>query len=604
MVAVSGRLKLLRRLAFTAAATVIVGASCTQAEPTVDEKTTTTLLVVASPSVQSASTVAPVTKPHGGSLVAVESADRVDLEEVEDNLAAIAHLSDGRRGWHVRRWAGERWVPGLLAQIPSVENGQVRLNDDGSMTVRYEIHPDAVWEDGTAITGADFAFTYEFVMANFDALVELGAELGGTPTWIDLFPQIGPESFVVVANSFEYRAPVATRSWVDLFDVVIPKHQVQTTDLAPWLEHSWQSAGPWLNEFNTPFAEGDSGFPETVRSRNDQYWVTDPVTEQRLPFLDEVRTVYVPRSEAWDYFLATDEADLMTHVVTTETIDDIVAMDLIVNPLGATFEHIGFAFGPSRLDANSDSLVAHLMFRQAIAHALDRDRIAQEVYGGQIDAIDSYVTVFSPSASGDAWSQFDYDPARSRDLLGGLCAELERDCELQPLTLTYSTTDLFWRPPTAELVREMLAEVGIEVTVDADHANLGDIAAYEAIQFAWFLGQPGLESLVDIHKVFAPDSPSNPYSWGTEDSTTQNVAAARFAEIQAAMATTLDDDQLRQLIREAEQILADELVIIPLFPQGWADIWKPDRVSGPEVAVNATRYDGTLESRYRIDVDG
>ena len=89
--------------------------------------------------------------------------------------------------------------------------------------------------------------------------------------------------------------------------------------------------------------------------------------------------------------------DFILHAVTAETVQSVVENDLVMLPTGANFEHFAFNFGPGRFDANPDSLIEHSAFREAIAHAINRDRIADVVYGGKIDAIDSYVEVFSPS---------------------------------------------------------------------------------------------------------------------------------------------------------------------------------------------------------------
>ena len=67
-------------------------------------------------------------------------------------------------------------------------------------------------------------------------------------------------------------------------------------------------------------------------------------------------------------------------------------------------------------------------------------------------------------------------------------------------------------------------------------------------------------------------------------------------------ATTFDDIELAALISEAEQILADELVFIPLYPFGIGDFWKPNRMFGPESQIAATDYIGSWEAFYRIDL--
>ena len=56
-------------------------------------------------------------------------------------------------------------IPDLAAALPTVANGGVAVDSDGTTRVTFEIREEAVWENGTPITGDDVAFTYEALMA-------------------------------------------------------------------------------------------------------------------------------------------------------------------------------------------------------------------------------------------------------------------------------------------------------------------------------------------------------------------------------------------------------------------------------------------------------
>ena len=55
-------------------------------------------------------------------------------------------------------------VPDAVTRLPTQQNGGVILDADGTMSVRYEIREDAVWADGTPISGDDFEFTLETIL--------------------------------------------------------------------------------------------------------------------------------------------------------------------------------------------------------------------------------------------------------------------------------------------------------------------------------------------------------------------------------------------------------------------------------------------------------
>ena len=71
-------------------------------------------------------------------------------------------------------------IPELVTELPTTGNGGVTVNEDGTMTVNYQIRDEAVWSDGTPISGDDFAFTVDLLQtpeadAGFRIEVELRA---------------------------------------------------------------------------------------------------------------------------------------------------------------------------------------------------------------------------------------------------------------------------------------------------------------------------------------------------------------------------------------------------------------------------------------------
>src|SRR6185295_1238735 len=54
-------------------------------------------------------------------------------------------------------------VPLLAADVPTVENGGVRLRGDGGMDVVWKLRPNITWHDGVPFTSADVRFTVEAI---------------------------------------------------------------------------------------------------------------------------------------------------------------------------------------------------------------------------------------------------------------------------------------------------------------------------------------------------------------------------------------------------------------------------------------------------------
>jgi ABC-type transport system substrate-binding protein len=190
-------------------------------------------------------------------------------------------------------------VPDLVVEFPSFDNGGLRVNDDGSVTVRYDIQPDAVWSDGVPVSGEDFAFTVEFVMGLGEQLAAAAEDPDSdaeffmvcgepqpilTPWETGVYAAVDPSSMSVADKSFEYTIPAeAAAYWPDLFWVVVPKHAVAGTDyLRDWRERMWPSPGPFV------VASLDREGHELVLDQNPIYWRTDPETGEALPRLDRI----------------------------------------------------------------------------------------------------------------------------------------------------------------------------------------------------------------------------------------------------------------------------------------------------------------------------
>ena len=132
-----------------------------------------------------------------------------------------------------------------------------------------------------------------------------------------------------------------------------------------------------------------------------------------------------------------------------------------------------------------------------------------------------------------------------------------------------------------------------------------DNGKWDLGEWAW-VGSPGLSGLISIHDVWDPEAPppdgSNYYRWGTEDSSVIDDATARFAEVRDEMNATIDNATLITLIEEAENILADELVILPLYARlVTAAVWA-DEISNFKHNPTQASHTWNVEYWFRTDL--
>ncbi len=486
-------------------------------------------------------------------------------------------------------------VPELLVETPTLANGGLVVNQDGSLTVHFDIRPAARWSDGTPVSGADFQFT-------LDTIVGLGD---------DANPGLSNQAYGEIIGSsftdktFEFTMPEASVRYELLFEVVIPKHAVEGSDLLnDWNTVVWPSAGPFvLGEWN----QSNS----MTLERNRRYWKKDAVTGQQLPYLDSITLAFYPfQFEEQRDVMLSRQAEVFGPNLTA-ILDELGPFEdagVTVNTYGGgVWEHLNFQFGPGRLTRNPNSANESLAFRKGVAHAVDREALTSDILDGRLGPIDSIVNVGHPGLSADPWAQYDYNPATATAHFAAAKAELG----LTEIDVIFTTTDSNdARVRLAELLGPMFDAAGVNYEAQLEGFTLffGTTildGTWDMGEFAW-IAQTGRQGPIAMLDIFDPEQDPiangfNHYRYGTADSSVNDAASARFAEIRDLVYASLDPAVIEPLILEAEQILADNVIAIPLYQRPrvllhWAD-------AAGNVVPNDSRqtFAWNVESWYRTD---
>jgi len=541
----------------------LVAAACGGDDDTAAEETTTT--TTEAPADTTTTTAAPTTttteafqKAYGGEVIIADDQEPPTLNPLVPggNNFIVAKIA---QGWisginDVDGFTLEQF-PVLLTELPTIGNGGLTVNADGTMTVRYTILDEAIWADGTPVSGADFLFTYETVMNPDSQANQI--------TYEDIIP----ESIVAGDKTFEYTMTAPTVQHEFIFGTVLPKHEVEGSDfVADWNDTAWVSSGPFIVD---EWAPGE--FVRLVR--NDNYWKTDPETGQQLPYLDSVIFTFIPETESLINAFKAREVDIINPPPATETIEELQALEsegASVEVLaGPIWEHLNFQFGPGAVERNPNSCNENINMRTAVAHAINKRLIVDELLAGQVEPLDSFVTAYSPTLSQDAWAQYAFDPAAAADAYATAVTETGKTCSSVFSTTSNNDT----RVKLSELFVGMFADAGIPYENQLEDSQLFfgetlDNGKWDLGEWAW-VGSPGFSNLVASLDLFDPEAPppdgSNYYRWGTEDSSVIDDATARYAALRDEANATVDTAELTALIAEGENILADQLVIIPLY---------------------------------------
>jgi peptide/nickel transport system substrate-binding protein len=210
-----------------------------------------------------------------------------------------------------------------------------------------------------------------------------------------------------------------------------------------------------------------------------------------------------------------------------------------------------------------------MKFRQAISCAIDRERIAREVYGGRAQPIYSLISTKNQKWNDPNIPRYSFDLARARALLAEAGMRLRNadgvmeDASGIPIEiLFYSNTGNPLRGKTAGMIQEDLKKLGIKVIhVPIDFQALATkinvTFDYEAslMGLAGGGGDPAtqlnvLRSSEELHQWF-PFQKTPATDW-----------EARIDALMDAQMRTLDFAQRKKDFDEVQMILAEELPMI------------------------------------------
>ncbi len=446
--------------------------------------------------------------------------------------------------------------PGVLSEIPSFENGGLVANEDRTVQVILRLDPDARWQDGQAITGNDLLFTAELLSA--DRRIDRDVR--------DLYAIVSsPEA---AADTFTFTVTEPTIDYLRLFDVILPRHQMEGTDLfSDWSDRVWLSAGPFIA--GTIQEDGS-----VVLRRNAQYRGMDGQGRD-LPYLDGL--VVRPYSATIEVFTALNEKLLSVGDMAGDYGLAAGRADLLVSSAeGEEWEHVGFQFGSGRFAANPRSMVSSGAFRDLVAIVVGDDELVFEIGGLSLYPASSTVGSSWPRAAAPD------RPPVEEPTLDAIAAELDRDFVEQPPRVVYATTSALDRSQMAGIALRELSARGVAVEPQLQDPGLffRDSViegSFEVAEWAWTVTPGPLGAVHDVQSWFGT-SPNRDgldfYRWSS------NAESETLLSEIAALDTFMDLDQLQVALQSIDGQLLDLVVVVPLWQTSAGSAFDPQRIEG------------------------
>ncbi|TQK72849.1 ABC transporter substrate-binding protein [Nocardioides sp. SLBN-35] len=304
--------------------------------------------------------------------------------------------------------------------------------------------------------------------------------------------------------------------------------------------------------------------PKALAEKDEKQLAKEPVGTGPFTFVDWVPDTKMSFKVNPDYWGTKPKVDKVEFVPIPEASTRFSALqagdiDVIENPPPDQLKDLGDDFyaitepkaRPIFLGFNLQT-VPNPLIRKAVAHAIDRKAIVDDVLEGVGNAADAGLV--SPEfLENDPPIKLDYDPEEAKRLLA------EAGEPNPKLTLTMPSARYLKDKEIGEVVQQQLAEVGIELKLDVQepgtwYQSLLDHKT-EMYYLGWGMssGDPG-DMLV---RVFRSDAVNN---------MSQFKDPAVDQEIDSLATLEVGSDERNQVMQDVQrQLVEDDAVVIPIY---------------------------------------
>ena len=429
------------------------------------------------------------------------------------------------------------YIPVLAKEIPTLENGLIVMNEEGTVDMTWHLQEGVRWHDGEPLTSEDVCFTWSFVTGE-------GSQTYNRHEYLGIIDCFMPDDLTVV-----FRWDGVYGYYAGLFEAVLPEHILGGKTVDEIVNYVPYNRGPEvIGTGPFKFVEWKSG--EYIRVvRNDDYW-----RGEAYPRIDEIVWSFIPDSNTrmnaitgGQYHYARLEP---TQVLEVEGVAGYEIHLVSSN----TFMHFDLSVNQER----GRTLFSNPEVRKAMFHAIDRKAIADQLMQGTVTIADTPINPTSPYHNPDVPS-LEFDPPRARRMLDaagwlpGPDGVRENDGERFSFVMLNRAGSAD-RIAIAQVIQAQLKEVGIEVTFEtlesAAWTQKWRSGEWEGIVSAWFL--PADPSITGL---YACDGPNN-------------MTGLCHPELDEAMERsdrTFSFVERKPLLDEAQELLALTARSLPIY---------------------------------------
>ncbi|WP_165362727.1 ABC transporter substrate-binding protein [Promicromonospora panici] len=451
------------------------------------------------------------------------------------------------------QWANEFVLDSLLDQPEPLQFAPelaTSIDTEDNQTYTVHLDPEATWSDGEPVTSADVAFTLNLI-AHPASVTSLGtsiSSLDGVDPVTGKLPE-GETEIPGVTVVDEQTVELRTAQPVDpnyiseiigsrLF--ILPAHHLEDVPPADFGESGFAqlpdvTSGPYT------FADYTKDVSIEYTAREDYH--------EGTPEVPSIAVRIMPAAN-----LAGDLQAGAIHMNSGGGIGNIPVQDLAtVEGLDNVTTRIDETLGVQFIEFNVET-IPDVDVRRAMAHAINREQIVDQLLQGNGQIVDGPYTSQSPYVDTDL-EPLGYDPDLSRELLDG--TDFDEDTTLRFVVPTGNAI----REQSADIILQNLEAVGFEVEqTNVDFPTLLTMA------------DAGDYDMLLIGNTFNID-PDVTFMYGSQGSSNYTgYSSERVDELLAQAKSEPDTDARAEIYDELQAIWQEDLPQLGLYSDHAASV--------------------------------
>lgn len=440
------------------------------------------------------------------------------------------------------------------------------VSDDG-LVWKFTLRQGLKFHDGQPLTAEDVVFSY-----NLYAATEDFPYMPGYTTYFESVEAASPTEVVITLSE------------------AIPNMESQLIYLFILPKHIWEAVEDVANFENLEMV--GSGPFKLAEYRQNEFVRLEAVKDHfQAPKVDQLVFQTFENQDALVQAIRTGQVDMITEMPLTavQTLRETENVQVVTGvPLAPDISDILLNQADPETCPTDDggicsgnAALRDVRFRQALAHATDKQRIIEVVL---LDMADPGLTLVANSLTqfyDDGIQDYAYDPAKANQILedagykdgsGDGVRELADGTPIN-LRLNYPS-DSTTAPREAELLKEMWEQAGIAVEIQPlDPDTLTSVCCpafdYDVILWGWG-SDPDPAFLLSVH--LSDEVPTGLNETG--------YANPEFDELYAQQAVARDAQQRREIIFKMQEILhRDVAYIVPFYAQA-VQAYRTDTFTG------------------------